>query len=199
MSRVSSDSAEKTMRIPRRRRASKRGPQTPWGPTEIQRDYRSFLDRAKEQPQEVLDSDGELLVLQAKRTADFQRLLQAQVAEAGRFLAVYNEHRRRPPREWAMQTGYPWLAAFSAREVAEFARELVAYVFDAGQRGTLEQLEGNLRAWESTAGIYGQPDVMRALRAPIDPGRLAEVFPPPEGRAGVVAALPEREAGAARA
>lgn len=177
------DSSEKAARKPRRRRASKRSVQTPWGPTEIQRDYRSFLDSAKDRPQEVLDSDGELLVLQAKRVADFQRRLQSHVAEAGRFLAVYNEHRRRPPREWAMQTAYPWLAAFSMAEVAEFAQELVAYVFDAGQRGTLEQLEGNLRAWESTAGIYGQPDVMRALRAPVALDRLAEVFPPSEGQA----------------
>ncbi len=184
MERGSTESTGKAPRKPRRRRASKRSMQTPWGPTEIQRDYRSFLDSAKDRPQEVLDSDGELLVLQAKPVADFQRRLQAQVAEVGRFLAVYNEHRRRAPRAWAMQTGYPWLAAFSATEVAEFAQELVAYVFDAGQRGTLEQLEGNLRAWESTAGMYGQPDVMRALRAPVDPGRLAEVFPPSEEQAG---------------
>jgi hypothetical protein len=176
-------STEKTPRKSPRGRASRRSALAPWGPTEIQRDYRTLLDRAKDRPQEVLDSDGELLVLQVKRVADFQRRLQAQVAEAGRFLAVYNEHRRRQPREWAMQTGYPWLAAFSTAEVAEFAQELVAYVFDAGQRGTLEQLEGNLRAWESTAGIYGQPEVMRALRAPLDPDRLAEVFPPSEEQA----------------
>jgi hypothetical protein len=46
----------------------------------------------------------------------------------------------------------------------------------------LEQLEGNLRAWESTAGIYGQPDVMRALHAPVDLDKLVEVFPPSEGQ-----------------
>lgn len=165
-----------------RGRASGRSAQAPWGPTEIQRDYRTLLDRAKDGPQEVLDSDGELLVIQGKGIADFQRRLQAQVAETGRFLAVYNEHRDVPPREWAMQTGYPWLAAFSSEEVAEFVNELVAYTFDAGQRGTLEQLEGNLRAWESTAGAYGQPDVMRSLDAPVEIEGLVEVFPPSEGQ-----------------
>jgi hypothetical protein len=165
-----------------RGRASGRSAQAPWGPTEIQRDYRTLLDRAKDSPQEVLDSDGELLVIQAKGVADFQRRLQGQVAETGRFLAVYNEHRDVPSREWAVQTPYPWLAAFSPEEVEEFAGELVAHTFDAGQRGTLEQLEGNLRAWESTAGVYGQPDIMRALGAPVVFGELVEVFPPSEGQ-----------------
>lgn len=165
-----------------RDRASGRSAAAPWGPTEIQRDYRTLLDWAKDSPQEVLDSDGELLVIQVKGVADFQRRLLEQVAETGRFLAIYNEHRDSLPARWAMQTGYPWLAAFSPEEVGEFAEELVAYTFDAGQRGTLEQLEGNLSAWESTAGIYGQPDVLRALHAPVDLGTLVEVFPPSEGQ-----------------
>jgi len=83
-----------------RGRASGRTADAPWGPTEIQRDYRTLLDRAKDSPQEVLDADGELLVIQTKGVADFQRRLQAQVAETARFLAVYNEHREVPPPEW---------------------------------------------------------------------------------------------------
>jgi hypothetical protein len=165
-----------------RGRASGRSAAAPWGPTEIQRDYRTLLDWAKDRPQEVLDSDGELLVIQGKGVADFQRRLREQMAEAGRFLAIFNEHREVPPGRWAMQTAYPWLAAFSSKEIAEFAQELVAYTFDAAQRGTLDQVEGNLRAWESTAGIYGQPDVMQALRAPVDVDGLVEVFPPSEGQ-----------------
>jgi hypothetical protein len=167
---------------PMRDRASGRSAEAPWGPTEIQRDYRTLLDRAKDRPQEVLDSDGELLVIQVKGIADFQRRLLEQVAETGRFLAIYNEHQDSPPSRWAMQTGYPWLAAFSPEEVEEFAKELVAYTFDAGQRGTLEQLEGNLRAWESTAGVYGQADMLRALNAPVDLEKVVEVHPPSEGQ-----------------
>jgi hypothetical protein len=140
-----------------RGRASGRSADAPWGPTEIQRDYRTLLDRAKDAPQEVLDSDGELLVIQMKGVAEFRRRLQAQVAETARFLAIYSEHREVPPPEWAMQTAYPWLAAFSSDEAEEFAGELVGDTFDAAQRGSLEHLEGNLRAWASTAGVYGQP------------------------------------------
>jgi hypothetical protein len=165
-----------------RGRASGRRADAPWGPTEIQRDYRTLLDRAKDVPQEVLDSDGELLVIQTKGVAEFQRRLQAQVAETARFLAIFNEHREVPPPEWAMQTAYPWLAAFSNDEVEEFARELVADTFDAAQRGALEHLEGNLRAWGSTAGVYGQPDAMRALLSPADLDGIVEVLPPSEGQ-----------------
>jgi hypothetical protein len=162
--------------------ASGRSADAPWGPTEIERDYRTLLDRAKDAPQEALDSDGELLVIQTKGVAEFQRRLQGQVAETARFLAISNEHRDVPPSDWAMQTGYPWLAAFSSDEVAEFERELVADTFDAAQRGTLEHLDGNLRAWGSTAGVYGQPDAMGALLSPVDLDGIVEVLPPSEGQ-----------------
>jgi hypothetical protein len=180
--------ATKTSGSAARSRASGRSADAPWGPTEIQRDYRTLLDRAKDTPQEVLDSDGELLVIQTKGVAEFQRRLQAQVAETARFLAIYNAHREIPPPEWAMQTGYPWLAAFSSDEVEEFARELLADTFDAAQRATLEHLDGNLRAWASTAGIYGQPDAMRALLAQVDLNAIVEVPPPSEGQVRAVQA-----------
>jgi hypothetical protein len=177
-----SGTATKTSGSAARGRASGRSADAPWGPTEIQRDYRTLLDRAKDAPQEVLDSDGEVLVIQTKGVADFQRHLQAQVAETARFVAIFNEHREVLPPEWAMQTAYPWLAAFSRDEVEEFARELVADTFDAAQRGTLEHLDGNLRAWASTAGIYGQPDAMRALLSQVDLDGIVEVLPPSEGQ-----------------
>lgn len=174
--------ASKTSEPVARGRASGRSVDAPWGPTEIQRDYRTLLDRAKNTPQEVLDSDGEVLIILTKGLAEFQRRLQAQVAETARFMAIFNEHRDVPPSDWAMQTAYPWIAAFSSDEVAEFARELVADTFDAAQRGTLEHLEGNLRAWASTAGVYGQPDAMRALLSQIDLDGIIEVLPPSEGQ-----------------
>jgi hypothetical protein len=174
--------AAKTSRSAARGRASGRSADAPWGPTEIQRDYRTLLDRAKDAPQEVLDSDGEVLVIQTKGVAEFQRRLQAQVAETARFMAIFNEHREVLPSEWAMQTAYPWVAAFSSDELAEFARELVADTFDAAQRGALENLEGNLRAWASTAGVYGQPDAMRALLSQVDLDGIVEVLPPSEGQ-----------------
>jgi hypothetical protein len=58
----------------------------------------------------------------------------------------------------------------------------VAYTFDAAQRGTLEQVEGNLRAWEATGGIYGQQDVMRMLLSPVNLDGIVEVHPPSEGQ-----------------
>ena len=54
--------------------------------------------------------------------------------------------------------------------------------FDAAQRGTLEHLDGNLRAWASTAGTYGQPDAMRALLSQVDLEGIVEVLPPSEGQ-----------------
>ena len=76
----------------------------------------------------------------------------------------------------------PWLAAFSSDEVGEFARGAVADTFDAARRGTLEHLEGDLRAWKPTAGIYGQPDAMRTLLSQVDLDGIVEVLPPSEGQ-----------------
>jgi hypothetical protein len=82
----------------------------------------------------------------------------------------------------SLRCAYPWLAAFSSDEVGEFARELVADTFDAAQRCTLEHLDGNLRAWGSTAGVYGQPDAMRALLSQVDLDGIVEVLPLSEGQ-----------------
>lgn len=163
-----------------RKRASGRSAAAPWGPTELQRDYRTLLDRAKHSPQELLDSDGELLVIQDKQIAEFQRALRDQVAETARFLAVYQEHRDVPAERWAAQTAYPWLAALGAEEIAEFATELLAETLQAAQRGALDRLQGSLVAWASTASLYADPSQLRALLAPVHAATLVEVFPPSE-------------------
>jgi hypothetical protein len=128
----------------------------------------------------VLDSDGEMLVVQLKRKADFEHQLQEAVAELARFQAVYAQNRGRSAREWASQTAYPWLVSLDRDEVEEFARELLAYTLDAARRGTLENLRGNLRAWASTAEIYEDPELLAAMIKPIELADLQEVFPPSE-------------------
>jgi hypothetical protein len=145
------------------------------------------LDMAKEAPQSILDSDGEMLVVQTKRSADFQRQLQERVAEAARFQAVYAYNRDKDPSDWAGQTTFPFLAALSRAEVEEFARELLAYTLDAARRETLENLDGNLRAWGATAEIYEDPEVLAQMTAAIDYDKLEEVLPPPEAAAAAAA------------
>jgi soluble lytic murein transglycosylase-like protein len=152
----------------------------PWRPTALQREYRALLDSAKLEPQDIIDSDGEMLVVQRKDVADFETQLAERVRELARFQAVYAANRDRPASQWATQTAFPYLAVFSVEEVAEFASELHAYTLAAAQRGELQELRGNLRAWEDTAKIYEQPEVLAAIAAPIDYDKLEEVFSPSE-------------------
>lgn len=166
-----------------RTRSSSRSPDAPWRPTEVQRDYRLLLDSAKSRPVTILDSDGETLVLQKQRQADFEHELREAVAELARFQAVYAQHRGRSAREWAAQTAYPWLTSFDLEEVEEFGRELLAYTLDAARRGTLENLRGNLRAWESTAEIYEDPELLAEMTKSVELADLEEVFPPSEEEA----------------
>lgn len=152
----------------------------PWRPTALQREYRALLDSAKLEPQDIIDSDGDMLVVQRKDRADFEAQLAECVRELARFQAVYGANRGAPAAQWAAQTAFPYLAAFSSDEVAEFAAELHAYTLAAAQRGTLQELRGSLHAWEATAAVYEQPDVLAAISAPIDYDKLNEVFPPSE-------------------
>lgn len=128
----------------------------------------------------IQDADGSLLVVETKEQADFEHELVRHLADAAQFEAAYVAHAQEEPSAWAAQTPYPWLASLDRDEVAEFARELLAYTLDAAQRETLESLEGNLRAWRSTAEVCEQPEVLAQLTAPIDPSEIIEVFPPSE-------------------
>jgi hypothetical protein len=162
------------------KRATHRERRQPWKPSSLQREYRAVLDRAKEEPQVILDVDDEQLVIQRKDESDFQRELCQRVGQLARFQAVFAANREREPSRWAAQTDFPYLAAFDRDDVSEFARELLAYTLDAAQRGTLENLEGNLRAWASSASIYENPEALAQMTADIDPAQMVEVFPPSE-------------------
>ena len=152
----------------------------PWTATDVQRRYRALLDSAKDEPQTIVDSDDSLLVVETKERADFAHSLVEHLADAAQFQAAYSVHAEEEPPGWAAMTPYPWLASLDCEEIAEFARELIAYALDAARRQTIEGLEGNLRAWQSTAEVYEQPEVLAQLMAPISRSEIVEVFPPSE-------------------
>ncbi len=162
----------------------------PWRPTEVQRRYRLLLDRAKDEPQMIVDTDDSVLLIQPKDQADFEHGLREHLAAAAQFHAVYAMHREEEPAGWAAATPYPWLRGFDSAEVSGFAHELVAYALDAAQRGTLENLEGNLRAWRSSAEIYEDPELVAHLIEAIDPDEIAELFPPSEQEAEAAEGAP---------
>lgn len=152
----------------------------PWKPSSLQREYRLVLDYAKQEPQTILDTDNQMLVIDVKSSSDFLRGLHERVSQLARFQAAFAANRNREPSEWAAQTDFPYLAAFDVDDVDEFARELLGYTLDAAQRGTLENLKGNLRAWQSTADAYERPDLLAAMTADIDYSQIVEVSPPSE-------------------
>jgi len=139
-----------------------------WKPSALQREYRAVLDDAKREPQVILDVDNIQLIVELKVTSDFLRELRSRLVQLARFSAVWRANRDRSPSEWASQTDFPYLASFDRDEVKEFGQELLSYTLDAAQRGTMENLEGNLRAWSSSAGIYENPEVLEQMLGDID-------------------------------
>lgn len=132
---------------------------------------------------QIVDSDGALLVVEDWQDSTFHRALCELFANVAQFNAAYAHHQDENPKEWAAESPYPWLASLTPEEIIEFAHELLAYALDAASRGTLDNVEGNIAAWRSTAELYEQPEILNALVVPIDYSKLEEVFPPSEEEA----------------
>jgi len=136
-----------------------------------------LLDIAAREPVVIVDRGSELVVRPLEQ-AEFDYAFRMWVEELARFSAIYSAHQDDEPRIWAQQTAFPWIAMLSTEEVSDMAQELLTYTLDAAQRGSLEGVEGCLRAWESTAEIYGQPDVLKQMLRPIVPESLHELVRP---------------------
>lgn len=151
-----------------------------WRPSALQRQYRAVLDSAKSEPQTIIDSDDSMLVLQLKDESDFNREVAARVAELARFHATYLANRDKPIADWAAQTAYPWLVTLPQEEVKQFAGDLLGYTLGTVRRGSVEELDGIIASWKSTAEVHRDPELLAKLSAPIDYDQLEEVFPPAE-------------------
>lgn len=146
--------------------------------SEVQRGYRELLDRAREEPQQILDVDGSAFAVEPWEEMRFARRYRQVAAAAAQFRAVYGRHGDESAGEWAALTPFPWLAGFDGAEVAEFDEQLVGLLLDAGNLGDLEELEGFLAAARSTGEIYNRPEVLEQLTRALDPVELVEVLPP---------------------
>lgn len=127
----------------------------------------------------IFDTDGTMLVIEPKSEADFNRGLVSHLADVAQFQAARHANGDDTVASWAKQTPYPFVAALDAEEVAEFARELVAFSIDAAQRQSLRYFEGAVAAWQSTAEVYQDPEQLEALLS-ADEDDIAELFPPAE-------------------
>jgi hypothetical protein len=161
------------------RRQAQKPERDTWRVSELQRSYRSVLDEAKVRPQMIFDSDGTMLVIEPKGESDFNRLLVAHLADVAQFQAARHAKGDKTVADWANQTPYPFVAALEADEVAEFAKELIAFGIDAAQRQSLRYFEGNIAAWRSTAEVYEDPEQLEALLTP-DEDDIVEILPPAE-------------------
>ena len=126
----------------------------------------------------LTDSDGyRLAVADWDETAfawTFMRILDS----IAQFHAAWARHRDEPPSEWVSMTPFPFLAAFDAEGVEEFAGELIPYLEESVRRRDLEGFAGNLRAWESSAETYGDERMLRQMNMRLDPAKFIEVLPP---------------------
>jgi hypothetical protein len=150
-----------------------------WRASDLQRRYRFVLDEAKSAAQLISDTDGTMLVIEPKSESDFNRGFVSHLADVAQFQAARHANSDETVSSWANQTPYPFVAALDADEVAEFAKELVAFGIDAAQRQSLTYFEGAIAAWRSTAEVYQDPEQLEALMS-VDEDDNAQLFPPAE-------------------
>lgn len=146
--------------------------------SDLQRRYRLVLDEARKSPVSLTDRDGYRLAVagwdEMAFALTFMRILDA----IAQFHAAWARHRDEQPSLWASMTPFPFLAAFDAEEVEEFAGELIPYLEESVRRRDLEGFVGNLRAWESSAETYGDQRMLAQMNMPLDPAKFVELSPP---------------------
>jgi hypothetical protein len=49
---------------------------------------------------------------------------------------------------------------------------------EAATRSDIGVFDGNIRAWQSTAETYSDPEMLAAMHAPVDLDDLVELLPP---------------------
>jgi hypothetical protein len=146
--------------------------------SDLQRRYRTVLDEARKSPVSLTDRDGHRLAVadwdEVAFAWTFMRILDA----IAQFHAAWARHSGEQPSEWASMTPFPFLAAFDAEDVDEFAGELIPYLEESVRRRDLEGFAGNLRAWESSAETYGDERMLRQMNVRLDPAKFVELAPP---------------------
>lgn len=146
--------------------------------SEVQRDYRALLDSAREAPVTVIDRDGRLIGVEPWADLQLGRQTRARLRELHQFLTAYRRFHDDDPAAWVELTPFPWLAPLPKEAVSDFAEMLMPVLAEAVAHGDLDEYAGMLRGWQSSAETWGDEAIESRMRAPIDPKKLVEVFPP---------------------
>lgn len=144
----------------------------------LQREYRRVLDAARDGPVQILDKDDTLLGIERWDDLVFARGVLAALDHIGQFHAVHSRHRDEHPTKWASMTPFPWLAEFGISDVDQFATELLPHLFAALRRKSLDPYLGNLRAWESSAEMLDDEEMIAATSIELGDADLFEISPP---------------------
>jgi hypothetical protein len=72
---------------------------------------------------------------------------------------------------------FPWVKFLATEDVRAFLIELVETIRAAASVGNLAALEPVVAAWQATAEIHSDPELLRAATAPLDGADYGEVDP----------------------
>lgn len=150
----------------------------PFRGSDLQRRYRTVLDRARKSPVCLVDSDGHRLAVADWEEMSFAWTFMRILDAIAQFHAVWSRHRQEAPSTWAAMTPFPFLAAFDRDDVDEFSSDLIPYLEESVRRRDLDGFLGNLRAWESSAETYDDEAMLAQMNERLDPAKFVELSAP---------------------
>jgi len=76
---------------------------------------------------------------------------------------------------------FPWMRFLPAEEAREFIAEFIATARASAELGNMAPVAAVIAAWKATAEVHADPELLRALTAPLDEADYGPVPEPPAG------------------
>lgn len=121
--------------------------------------------------------DGGDLIIQAAERAEADAA--AVIITTRLFTALLNNTQTSQVLLSAFPTVFPWVRFLPAEDLREFVREFTGTAQACAELGSMAPLGPVIDAWRTTAEIYVEPDLHKALSTPLDGadhGLVPEVF-----------------------
>ena len=150
-------------------------------PTDLQRRYRAILDEARHGEARVRDSDGTNILLLPEESVQTLRRVNAAAANLAVVEGVLEIIVARRPAV-SEYGDWSWLRAFDAEDLREFIRDIREAIVVGVHEGSTVLLEGQLRAWRTTAEQAGDPLVRSILMGGSSEADFVEVGRPGAGK-----------------
>lgn len=156
--------------------------------SDLNRQGRAVLDRARSEPTRLRDTDG-LSIIMAPESDWEEKVSQAQaLSRILHLTSLYIVFRSaREDESWSLNEEssrlgpWAWLRHLPSEDIPEFSSEVALALQDSVSAVDPEPLEQLIEEWRETAMVASDPLSREVFKAPFEPSDFVEVDRPEEG------------------